>query len=84
MLQIVQDWVHKFNVHRLKGLIARSPPAQRSRFMDQHRRHLIKVIEIVSIPAAHAVVSWRLKNSVHCLQDGPRTAVNETTLSREL
>jgi hypothetical protein len=38
-LQIVRDWVHKFNVHRLKGLIARSPRTQRSRFMEQHRRH---------------------------------------------
>ena len=37
-LQIVRDWVVKFNAHGPEGLIDRKPPGQPSRLTDAHRR----------------------------------------------
>ena len=36
-LQIVRDWVLKFNAHGPEGLIDRKPPGQPSRLTDAHR-----------------------------------------------
>src|SRR3954453_9903702 len=36
-LQIVRDWVVKFNAHGPEGLIDRKPPGQPSRLTDAHR-----------------------------------------------
>src|SRR6187200_3747920 len=41
-LQIVRDWVVKFNAHGPVGLINRKPPGQPSRLSDHHRHHLIQ------------------------------------------
>ena len=37
-LQIVRDWVVKFNAHGPEGLIDRKPPGQPSRLTDAHRQ----------------------------------------------
>ncbi len=50
-LQIVRDWVLKFNTHGPEGLIDRKPPGQPSRLTDQHRQHLVQMIEAGPIPA---------------------------------
>ena len=59
-LQIVRDWVMKFNAQGPDGLIDRKPPGQPSRLNDTHRAGLAAIIESGPIPAVHGVVRWRI------------------------
>ena len=59
-LQIVRDWVMKFNAHGAEGLLDRKAPGQPSRLNDVHRAALAAIIESGPIPAVHGVVRWRI------------------------
>src|SRR5688572_5250761 len=83
-LQIVRDWVLKFNAQGPDGLIDRKPPGQPSRLTDDHRRHLAQMIEAGPIPAVHGVVRWRLVDLIQWLWDEHRVPISKQTLSREV
>src|ERR1700745_2591331 len=59
-LQIVRDWVLKFNAHGPEGLIDRKAPGQPPRLDARHRAALAAMIESGPIPAVHGVVRWRI------------------------
>ena len=59
-LQIVRDWVVKFNAHGPDGLVDRKAPGQPSRLNDTHRAAIAAMIESGPIPAVHGVVRWRV------------------------
>ena len=59
-LQIVRDWVLKFNAQGPSGLIAGKAPGQTPRLMTEHRVALARMVEDGPIPAVHGVVRWRL------------------------
>src|SRR6202043_1762976 len=59
-LQIVRDWVMKFNAHGPGGLIDCKPPGQPSRLNGAHRAALAAILESGPIPAVHGVVRWRI------------------------
>ena len=59
-LQIVRDWVVKFNTHGPVGLVDRKPPGQPPRLSDAHRTALATIIESGPIAAVHGVVRWRI------------------------
>ena len=54
-LQIVRDWVLKFNAAGPDGLIDRTAPGQPPRLTDAHRAALAAVLESGPIPAVHGV-----------------------------
>jgi transposase len=83
-LQIVRDWVVKFNAQGPEGLIDRKPPGQPSRLTDAHRQHLLQMIESGPIPAVHGVVRWRLVDLIHWLWEEHRVPISKQTLSREV
>src|ERR1700728_3909992 len=83
-LQIVRDWVLKFNAHGPDGLIDRKPPGQAPRLNDMHRAALAAIIESVRIPAAHGVVRWRIVDLCQWVWEEFRVVVAKQTLSREL
>ena len=83
-LQIVRDWVVKFNAHGPEGLIDRKAPGQPSRLNDTHRTALATMIESGPIPAVHGVVRWRLIDLCQWLFEEFRITVAKQTLSREL
>lgn len=58
-LQIIRDWVVKFNALGPDGLIDRKPPGQPSRLNDVQRQAIVRMIESGPIPAIHGVVRWR-------------------------
>jgi transposase len=58
-LQIVRDWVVRFNAGGPTGLIDRKAPGQAPLLKDEHRRALVEMIEAGPIPAVHGVVRWR-------------------------
>jgi transposase len=59
-LQIIRDWVVKFNATGPDGLIDRKAPGQPSILNATHRAALVEAIESGPIPAAHGVVRWRI------------------------
>jgi putative transposase len=83
-LQIVRDWVLKFNTHGPEGLIDRKPPGQPPRLNDTHRAALGAILESGPIPAIHGVVRWRIVDLCQWLWEEFRVVVAKQTLSREL
>jgi transposase len=83
-LQIVRDWVLKFNAHGPDGLIDRKPPGQPPRLNDTHRAALAAIIESGPIPAVHGVVRWRIIDLCQWIYEEFRVVVAKQTLSREL
>src|SRR5689334_17699196 len=59
-LQIIRDWVLRFNAEGPDGLIDRKAPGPEPRLTDVHRTALAATIESGPIPAVHGVVCWRL------------------------
>ena len=83
-LQIVRDWVVKFNAHGPDGLIDRKAPGQPPKLNDAHRAALMKMIEDGPTPAIHGVVRWRIVDLCQWVFEEFRIAVAEQTMSREL
>ena len=83
-VQIVRDWVIKFNALGPDGLIDRKAPGQRPRLNDAHRSALAAVIENGPTPAVHGVVRWRIVDLCQWLFEEFRVTVSKQTLSREL
>jgi transposase len=59
-LQIIRDWVMRFNAKGPAGLVDRKPPGQPSILNAAHRAALAATFESGPIPAIHGVVRWRL------------------------
>jgi transposase len=83
-LQIVRDWVVRFNAHGADGLLDRKAPGQPPKLDDTHRAALAAMIETGPVPAAHGVVRWRLIDLCQWLWEEFRVSVSKQTLSREL
>jgi transposase len=83
-LQIVRDWVMKFNAHGPDGLINKKAPGQPSKLKNIHRAALAKIIEEGPIPAIHGVVRWRLIELCQWIFEEFRITISVQTLSREL
>src|SRR5215469_8885508 len=81
-LQIVRDWVLKFNVRGPEGLIDRKAPGQAPRLDDRHRVALVAMIESGPIPAIHGVVRWRIIDLCQWVWDEFQISISKQTLSR--
>ena len=79
-VQIVRDWVVKFNAHGPDGLVNRKPPGQPSKLTDAHRAALQAIVE----QGIHGVVRWRLIDLIQWLWEEFRITISKQTLSREL
>jgi transposase len=83
-LQIVRDWVVRFNEKGPAGLIDRRAPGPTPLLTDAHRQALAAQIDRGPIPAAHGVVRWRLCDLGQWLWEEFRVSVSMQTLSREV
>ena len=83
-LQIVRDWVLRFNAGGPEGLIDRKAPGQPPRLTAAHRAALAATIEAGPMPAIHGVVRWRLVDLGQWLWEEFRVSASKQTLSREL
>src|SRR3954463_10993747 len=83
-VQIVRDWVVKFNAHGPEGLVNRKPPGQPSKLTDAHRAALVARVDAGPIPAIHGVVRWRLIDLIAWIWEEFRITISKQTLSREL
>lgn len=83
-LQIIRDWVLKFNARGPEGLIDRKAPGPTPRLNDEHRAALTAIVESGPIPAAHGVVRWRIVDLCQWIFEQFRVVVSQQTMSREL
>jgi transposase len=83
-LQVVRDWVLKFNARGPDGLIDRKARGQPPRLNEAHRAALAAILESGPIPAVHGVVRWRIVDLCQLIFDEFRVVVGEQTLSRVL
>ena len=83
-LQIIRDWVLRFNARGPDGLLDGKSPGQPSKLNDGHRRALARMVESGPIPAVHGVVRWRLIDLAQWIFEEFRITIAKQTLSREL
>lgn len=83
-LQIVRDWVLRFNAEGPDGLIDRKAPGPRRKLSDEQRAALAEVVEKGPVPAIHGVVRWRRRDLAHWLWEEFGVSLDETTVGREL
>src|ERR1700752_4155841 len=83
-LQVVRDWVLRFNAHGPEGLVDRKAPGQPSRLNDEHRAALATMLESGPMPAVHGVVRWRIIDLCQWVWEEYEITVSKQTLSREL
>ena len=83
-LQIVRDWVLRFNTLGPEGLVDRKAPGQPPLLNEEQRAALARVVEDGPTPAIHGVVRWRIIDLCQWLFEEFRICASETTVSREL
>ena len=83
-LQIVRDWVLRFNAEGPDGLIDRKAPGKASTLTPVQRAALAGVVEVGPEPWRDGVVRWRLIDLVQWLWDEFRVSVSAATVGREL
>ena len=83
-LQIVRDWVLRFNARGPDGLIDGKAPGQRPKLNDTQRQALMEIVESGPTPSIHGVVRWRLSDLAQWLHAEFAVSLDETTVSREL
>lgn len=83
-LQIVRDWVMRFNERGPQGLINGKAPGKQARLNDGQRAALAQAIEQGPTPYLDGVVRWRLCDLAQWLWEEFRVSVSEQTLSREV
>ena len=83
-LQIVRDWVVKFNARGPAGLIDVKGPGQPSLLNDAQRAALAAVVESGPTPAVDGVVRWRLVDLCQWVWEMFRISISPQTMSREL
>ena len=83
-LQIVRDWVLRFNARGPDGLIDGKAPGKPSRLNDAQRAALVTIVERGPIPAIDKVVRWRLIDLCQWVWEEFRVVISKQTMSREL
>jgi transposase len=83
-LQIIRDWVLRFNGRGPDGLLDGKSPGHPPKLNDAQRRAIAGMIESGPIPAVHGVVRWRLIDLAQWIFEEFRITIAKQTLSREL
>ena len=83
-LQIIRDWVVRFNAAGAPGLVDRKTPGPPSKLNQEQREALARIVEAGPIPAIHGVVRWRRKDLALWLFGEFRISLEESSVGREL
>ena len=83
-LQIIRDWVLRFNARGPDALLNGKSPGKPSKLTDLQRQAIAGMIESGPIPAVHGVVRWRLIDLAQRIFEEFRITIAKQTLSREL
>ena len=83
-LQIVRDWVVRFNAEGPSGLVDRKAPGKIPRLAPEQLAALARAVEAGPKPCLDGVVRWRLVDLAAWLREEFGVTVSETTVSRAL
>lgn len=83
-VQVIRDWVLRFNADGPDGLIDRKAPGKAPKLNDAQRRALAERVEAGPIAAVDGVVRWRLKDLVQWIYQEFAISLDESTVGREL
>ncbi len=83
-LQIVRDWVVRFNAEGPDGLIDRTSPGRTPILNAAQRAALAVAVESGPIPAVHGVVRWRIVDLCQWAHLEFGVSLSEDTMSRAL
>jgi len=83
-LQIVRDWVLRFNTAGPQGLVTGRAPGSRPLLNAEQRQALQHILDAGPIPAVHGVVRWRLVDVIAWVWEEFRITISKQTLSRKL
>jgi len=83
-VQIVRDWVVRFNDRGPDGLINGKASGKPSLLNDQQRVALAQAIECGPTPYLDGVVRWRLCDLAQWIWEEFRISVSQVTLGREV
>ncbi len=83
-LQIIRDWVLRFNVAGPAGLVNRKAPGPAYKLSEEQRAALAAVVESGPDPAIHGVVRWRRCDLAAWLSEQFGVSLGVTTVGQEL
>jgi transposase len=83
-LQIVRDWVVRFNERGPDGLRDGKAPGNKPKLNDEQRKALAAIVDKGPDVAVHGVVRWRLVDLVQWINDEFKVLLDDGTVSREL
>jgi len=83
-LQIVRDWVIRFNEKGPDGLINGKAPGRKLLLNDEQRQALAALIDKGPVPYLDGTVRWRLTDLVQWVWEEFRISTSRQTLGREL
>ena len=83
-LQIVRDWVLRFNAEGPEGLKNRKAPGPPRKLNAEQRAALAAIVESGPDPAIHGVVRWRRCDLATWLKEQFGVSLAETTVGQEL
>jgi transposase len=83
-LQIIRDWVMRFNADGADGLLHRWSSGPKRKLTDTHRQALVEIVECGPDPAIHGVVRWRRCDLTQWLYKKFGVLVEESTVGRTL
>ena len=83
-LQIIRDWVLRFNAEGPDGLINRKGSGPPSRLTDDQRAKLRTAVEDGPKPYLDGVVRWRLVDLVQWAREEFGVSISRQTMGREL
>ena len=83
-LQVIRDWVPRFNEGGPEALRTRKAPGKPSILMNAQRSKLAAAVEAGPKPSLDVVVRWRLVDLVAWVREEFDVSVSRATLGREL
>lgn len=83
-LQIVRDWVLRFNAEGPAGLVDRKAPGKAPTLTSEQRVALARAVEAGPEPWRDGVVRWRRIDLAQWLWEAFGVSVSEATVGREL
>ncbi len=83
-LQVIRDWVLRFNAKGPAGLIDGKAPGKPPKLNDDQRQALARIVESGPIPAVHGVVRWRRKDLALWIYEEYGISLEASSVGREL
>ena len=83
-LQVIRDWVLRFNAEGPEGLKDRKASGPPRKLSAEQRAALAAIVESGPDPAVHGVVRWRRSDLAAWLKERFGVCLAETTVGREL